>query len=192
MLAALRKGGTFLIARLEHFGSGTEGREDLMLTGAWWFYTLVTPPWVNPSTLRPLKSTRFDFEGEMEHIMDATETRIIIKTLAQGVDPISGEVFPPDSPYNDPKIIRALFQAVDLAWPPGRSKLSLDERRQRNLERGLPRNAGLPWTDDDRSTVADGFKGGKTIRELADSLKRSLTAINAELIRQELISPEYH
>ena len=123
--------------------------------------------------------------------MDAIETRTIIKTLAQGVDPNTGEDFPPESPYNDPKIIRALFHVVDLAWQPGRSKLSLDERRKRNIDRGLPRNAGLPWTDEDRSAAAEGFKGGKTIRELADSLERSLTAINAELIRQELISPDF-
>jgi len=124
--------------------------------------------------------------------MQSTETRIIVKSLAQGIDPTTGEVYASDSPYNDPKIIRALFKVIDLAWPPGRSRLSLDERRQRNIERGMPRNAGLPWTDEDRQSVAEGFKSGKTIRELADSFERSLTAINAELIRQELISPEYH
>ncbi len=123
--------------------------------------------------------------------METTEVRSIVKTLAQGIDPATGEVFPQNSPYNDPKIIRALFKVVDLAWPPGRSKLSLDEKRQRNIERGLPRNAGLPWSEDHREAVAEGFKSGKTIRELATALERSLTAINAELIRQELISPEY-
>lgn len=123
--------------------------------------------------------------------METTEVRSIVKTLAQGIDPATGEVFPQNSPYNDPKIIRALFKVVDLAWPPGRSKLSLDEKRQRNIERGLPRNAGLPWSEEHREAVAEGFKSGKTIRELATALERSLTAINAELIRQELISPEY-
>ena len=123
--------------------------------------------------------------------METTEVRSIVKTLAQGIDPTTGEVFPQNSPYNDPKNIRALFKVVDLAWPPGRSKLSLDEKRQRNLERGLPRNAGLPWSDEHREAVAEGFKNGKTIRELATTLERSLTAINSELIRQELISPEY-
>ncbi len=123
--------------------------------------------------------------------METIEVRSIVKTLAQGVDPNTGEVFPQGSPYNDPRIIRALFKVVDLAWPPGRSKLSLDEKRQRNIERGLPRNAGLPWSEDHREAVAEGFKNGKTIRELATSMERSLTAINSELIRQELISPEY-
>jgi hypothetical protein len=82
--------------------------------------------------------------------MDITEARAVVKTLAQGVDPTTGEVFPPDSPYNEPRIIRALFKVIEHAWPPGRSKLSLDERRQRNTERGMPRNAGLPWSEDDR------------------------------------------
>jgi hypothetical protein len=123
--------------------------------------------------------------------MESTEARGIVKTLAQGIDPTTGEVFPQNSPYNDPKVIRALYRVVELAWPPGRSKLSLDERRQRNIDRGLPRNAGLPWTQEDREAVASGFKNGKTIRELADTFERSLTAINSELIRQELISPEF-
>jgi hypothetical protein len=123
--------------------------------------------------------------------MESTDVRTIVRTLAQGIDPTTGEVFEQNSPYSDPRVIRALFKVVDLAWPPGRSKLSLDERRQRNIERGLPRNAGLPWSDDDRKAVADGFKNGTTIKELATALERSLTAINAELIRQELISPEY-
>ena len=123
--------------------------------------------------------------------MELTEARTIVKSLAQGIDPATGEVFAPDSPYNDPKIIRALFKVYELAWPAGRSKLSLDERRQRNLDRGMPRNAGLPWTDEDREAVASGFKNGKTIRQLATAFERSLTAINSELIRQELISPEY-
>jgi len=124
--------------------------------------------------------------------MDTIDARTIVKTLAQGTDPTSGEVFPPDSPYNQPDVIRALFKLLELAWPPGRSKLSLDERRQRNIERGLPQNAGLPWSDQDREAVANGFRVGKSIRELASGLERSLTAINSELIRQELISPEYH
>jgi hypothetical protein len=123
--------------------------------------------------------------------MESIEARSIVKTLAQGIDPTTGEVFSPDSPYNDPKVIRALFKVHELAWPPGRSKLSVDEKRQRNIDRGMPRNAGLPWSDEDRDAVASGFKNGKTIRELATAMERSLTAINAELIRQELISPEY-
>ena len=122
--------------------------------------------------------------------MDITEARSIVKTLAQGIDPISGEAFPPDSPYNEPRIIRSLFKVHELATPPGGSRLSLDERRERNVARGMPKNAGLPWTGEDREAVADGFKNGKSIRDLATAFERSFSAINAELIRQGLISPE--
>jgi len=36
----------------------------------------------------------------------------ILQALAAGTDPITGEVFPADSPYNQPEIIRALFFAI--------------------------------------------------------------------------------
>ena len=35
--------------------------------------------------------------------METTEARVIVKTLAQGIDPTTGEVFPQNSPYNDPR-----------------------------------------------------------------------------------------
>ena len=120
--------------------------------------------------------------------MELTEARTIIRTLAQGVDPVTGEEFAADSPYNHPKVIRALFTVYDHERSP-KARMGADERRQRNLERGLPRNAGLPWIDDDRARVASGFKDGHTLDQLATALERSRAAIHAELIRQGLIEP---
>ena len=37
----------------------------------------------------------------------------ILQALAPGTDPITGEVFPTDSPYIQPAIIRALFFAIN-------------------------------------------------------------------------------
>ena len=48
--------------------------------------------------------------------MDISEARAIIKTLAKGVDPFTGEVFAEDSPYNHPQVIRALFAAHDATF----------------------------------------------------------------------------
>jgi len=118
--------------------------------------------------------------------MELTEARTIVRTLAQGVDPITGEVFAADSPYNHPKVIRALFTVHEHARTT-RGRMSADEKRQRNVERGLPRNAGLPWTDDDRARVVSDFKGGRTLEQLATALERSRSAIHAELIRQGLV-----
>ena len=120
--------------------------------------------------------------------MELTEARSVIRTLAQGVDPTTGEAFAADSPYNSPKVIRALFTVHAHARTP-KSKLSADEKRQRNVERGLPPNAGLPWTDEDRDRASSGFRDGQSLGQLAGALQRSRTAIHAELIRQGLVEP---
>lgn len=122
--------------------------------------------------------------------MELKEAMVIVKNLAQGIDPTTGEIFPPESPYNHPTVIRALFTVHDLARPAKKPTMSASEKRRENLDRGRPGNAGLPWTDDDRSLVASEFQNGKTIEELATTLERSRGAIQAELIRQGLASPD--
>jgi hypothetical protein len=41
--------------------------------------------------------------------MELQLAREIINVLAQGIHPVTGEAMPPDSPYNEPPVIRALF-----------------------------------------------------------------------------------
>ena len=38
----------------------------------------------------------------------------IVKALADGVNPVTGEQYPEQSPYAEPRALRALFAAVDL------------------------------------------------------------------------------
>ncbi len=120
--------------------------------------------------------------------MELTEARTIVRTLAQGVDPITGEVFAADSPYNHPRVIRALYTLHEHVRRTG-GRMGDDEKRQRNAERGLPRNAGLSWTEEDRARVATGFEKGEPLEALADAVGRTRTAIHAELIRQGLVEP---
>jgi predicted transcriptional regulator len=120
--------------------------------------------------------------------MELSEARTIVRTLAQGVHPITGEAFAADSPYNHPDVIRALF-TVHAHARDRRGRVDVEEKRQLNVERGLPRNTGLLWTEEDRARVASGFKDGQTIEQLATALERSRTAIHAELIRQGLVEP---
>lgn len=121
--------------------------------------------------------------------MELNESRNIVKTLAQGVHPTTGEVFPPESPYNDPEVIRALFSILECVKQARKPRMSLEERRRQNLELGRPGNCGLPWTDDDRAAVKSGFSDGTTIEKLAARLERSSAAIVAEVIRQDLVPP---
>ncbi len=119
--------------------------------------------------------------------MELTESRKIVNTLAQGIHPTTGEVFPPESLYNDPEVIRALFSILEFAKRPTRQRRSAEERRQENLALGRPRNSGLPWTEEDRSLVESGFQEGMTVEKLAETLGRSSGAIVAEIIRQDLV-----
>ena len=123
--------------------------------------------------------------------MEIREAQNIVKTLAQGVDPTTGKAFAPDSPYNEPEIIRALFTVHDFVRQARKPRMSAEEKRQENLDLGRPRNYGMPWTDDARSQVAKGFEGGETIEGLATTHERTQGAIRAELIRQELLSPDF-
>jgi len=119
--------------------------------------------------------------------MEINESRNIVQTLAQGIHPTTGEVFPPESPYNDPSVIRALFSILESVKYSKRPRKSPEERRQENLELGKPGNSGLPWTEQDRALVASSFQEGMTVKKLATMLGRSTASIVAEVIRQDLV-----
>ena len=121
--------------------------------------------------------------------MELNESRNIVKTLAQGIHPTTGEVFPPESPYNDPEVIRALFSILESVKYARGPRKSTEERRRDNLELGRPKNCGLPWTEEDRALVKSSFLEGVAVEKLAKSLGRSSAAIVAEVIRQDLVPP---
>lgn len=121
--------------------------------------------------------------------MELNESRQIVNTLAQGIDPATGEVFPPESPYNDPEVIRALYSILESVKFARRPRKSVEERRRDNLEFGRPKNSGLPWTDEDRALIRTGFQEGMAVEKLAGTLDRSSGAIVAEIIRQDLVPP---
>lgn len=45
--------------------------------------------------------------------MDPTRAIEIVRQLADGIDPTTGERFPPDSPYQQADTVRALYLALD-------------------------------------------------------------------------------
>jgi hypothetical protein len=122
--------------------------------------------------------------------MELNKSRNIVKTLAQGIHPTTGEAFPAESPYNDPDVTRALFSILEFVKQAKKPRKSVDERRKQNLEFGRPVNSGLPWSDEDRLVVRSGFREGMTVEKLAAKLGRSSGSIVAEVIRQDLLPPE--
>ncbi len=122
-------------------------------------------------------------------MMDAVRAKKVLEALANGVHPMTGEVFPVNSPYNHPEVIRALFFAVRNI-PISKPKKAPEDRRRENIQNGRPANSGLPWDDESRQYVASAYRSGVTVGVMASKLLRSTGSIVAELQRQELITRE--
>jgi LmbE family N-acetylglucosaminyl deacetylase len=49
--------------------------------------------------------------------MEINKALEIIKALSEEIDPHTGEIFPPDTPYQHPDTVRALYKAIDALDP---------------------------------------------------------------------------
>lgn len=107
-----------------------------------------------------------------EETMEPSEALRIIRSLADGVDPHTGEIFPDDSPYQHPQVLRALSLAV-------RAMERFEDRQRR--EKLLPANAGKPWNDAEDKVLCEGFDAGLPVSELAQKHRRTEGAIQSRL-----------
>ncbi|TMN40705.1 hypothetical protein CWB89_00215 [Pseudoalteromonas piscicida] len=110
-----------------------------------------------------------------------------MEALANGIDPTSGEVLPDTSPYNSPEVIRSLFTVIGALKQPKKSKKSVEQKQQENISKGLPKNAGLPWTEEERERLIHSFNANISIGELSNIHGRTSGAITSELKKQGLI-----
>ena len=114
----------------------------------------------------------------------------VIGALANGTNPITGEELSSESLYNDPIVIRAMFavlQDLKQASKVKNPKRTIEQRQRENESNGLPTNAGLPWTPEQRERLSEQFSSGTTIASLAEEHGRTRNAITAELKKQGLI-----
>lgn len=110
--------------------------------------------------------------------MELQEARAIVKTLAQGIHPVTGEAMPEDSPYNAPPVIRALFAVAQ----------ALDDSQARS-PRASPPNAGKPWTADEDTMLDAAFAAGGDLKPLAQALGRTLFAVESRLVKLGKLPP---
>lgn len=115
--------------------------------------------------------------------MDETKAVAILSTLAQGVNPITGEVFPVDSPYQHADIVRALYCAVKRLEQP------VPQEKAKSRTRGeIPSNVGKPWSEDEDRTLLDAFDAGRKPGEIARELGRTLAGVEARLEKHGRLS----
>ena len=114
--------------------------------------------------------------------MEEARALAIVSALANGVDPLTGELFSVDSPYQSPDVIRALYCAVRALEAAGR-------RRTRGPA-AASNNAGKPWSEDEDRQLLTAFDGGRPLAELAQSHGRTRGGIQARLVRHGRLAPE--
>jgi hypothetical protein len=104
----------------------------------------------------------------------------IVKALADGVNPVTGEQYAEDSPYAEPRALRALFSAVDL--------MQREVEKERRRER-LPANFGKPWNEQEDNAIAAEFDGGAPIAEMARRHARTQSSIRLRLEKLGKLPP---
>ena len=96
----------------------------------------------------------------------------IVRALADGVNPATGEAYPDHSPYAEPRTLRALYSAVDLMT----KEIEREKRRER-----LPANFGKPWTPDEDSVLEREYDAGMPMGEIARKHQRTQSSIRLRL-----------
>lgn len=124
--------------------------------------------------------------------MQSTRVLSILTALANGAHPFTGEIFPPDSPYQHPDVVRALFAAVRAIQRPDeplsagcaatRIEAATATALTGNAAGGGKRNAGKPWSRDEERELLHGFDAGMSVRQLAGAHGRSPAGIEARLV----------
>ena len=104
----------------------------------------------------------------------------IVRALADGVNPVTGEAYPETSPYAEPRTLRALYSAVDL--------MAKEVEREKRRER-LPANFGKPWGEGEDRALGAAFDAGGTIPELARKHLRTQSSIRLRLEKLGKIQP---
>ncbi len=104
----------------------------------------------------------------------------IVRALADGVNPVTGEAYPGSSPYAEPRTLRALFSAVDL--------MAREVERERRRAR-LPANFGKPWTEGEDRALGAEFDAGVAMPDMARKHARTQSSIRLRLEKLGKIEP---
>jgi hypothetical protein len=111
--------------------------------------------------------------------MEHQQALAILKALAEGVDPATGERFAADSAWQRADTVRALYRAIaamEALSAPGAAAAARPARTGRG-------NAGKPWSKEEDDRLVAGFDAGQTVEALAETHGRSRFAIEARLAR---------
>ncbi|MFN3166952.1 MAG: hypothetical protein ACE37H_07800 [Phycisphaeraceae bacterium] len=111
--------------------------------------------------------------------MHNDEALHIVRALADGVDPRTGEPLPADGPCDDVRVVRALHVAIRHLESALGHRRGLPPPAASGANQ--PARAGHPWDAAEDRRLASAFKKGQRVRQLAQAHVRTEGAIRARL-----------
>jgi hypothetical protein len=102
--------------------------------------------------------------------MEIREALTIVRMLADGVHPETGEILQADCLYNHPQAVRALHRAAGT--------LEFQDERERS-KKFLPSNAGKPWSNQEDTQICDELRRGMTFEQIAQIHNRTNGSVPA-------------
>lgn len=108
--------------------------------------------------------------------MDIARAKELLAALADGVNPLTGELLSEYDSCNQAEMVRALHTVVRY----------LDDNTK--PKHPQPENAGKPWTKEDEEILCRMFDAGSSRKEICEHFKRTSGAIAARLVRLGKIS----
>ncbi len=100
--------------------------------------------------------------------MDLVRAKQILSILADGVNPLTGELLADDHLCNQVEIVRALLAVSSAVSVP--------------KENNSPLNAGKPWTAENDEKLSQMYDAGSTKKEMRSYFQRSDGAITSRLV----------
>ena len=105
--------------------------------------------------------------------MDIERAKEILTILADGVNPVTGEVLPNNDSANQVEVVRALNAVINL----------LDKTKEKSAKKESPENAGKPWTEEDDILLCRMFDENYNRVDIVNHFKRTQGAIASRLVR---------
>ena len=105
--------------------------------------------------------------------MDIIRAKEIISTLADGIDPITGELLPAEHICNNPEVVRAFYTIL--------------QHDNVTKQKKTYENAGKKWTKEDDALLKQLFEQGVKVSELQKKFVRSRGSIQSRLAKLGLI-----
>jgi hypothetical protein len=113
--------------------------------------------------------------------MELVAAKSTLKSLLEGVDPVTGYPIPKGLVLHHAMVIRALLCALAV--------MEAEEARSRRRAR-LPRNTGRPWGPNDDAQLLGAFRSGLPLLQIAADHQRSLASVESRLERLGALAPE--